>query len=139
MSLVTFLCKQIDPTEVFQPAEQVAQSIILSLIQQLSINLTEETDLKTKYVFIYKSIIVFPRFAWNISSEVAVSCQIVNCFQPFTIFALMSNFHVWKVSEYASGIDIFYQKLRMSHSQEEQVLIKSSQVNDPLYFAVFSC
>ena len=51
----------------------------------------------------------------------------------------MSNFHVWKVSEYASGIGIFYQKLRMSHSQEEQVLIKSFQVNDPLYFAVFSC
>ena len=111
------MCKQIDPTELFQPAEQVAQSIILSLIQQLSINLTEETDLKTKYVFMHKSF-VFSRFGWNVSSEVTVSirlnseacsepCQTVNCFQPFTIFAPISNLAIWQVSEYASGIDIF--------------------------------
>ena len=49
LSLVMFLCKQLDTQVVFQnPGCQLSQPIILSLIQQLSVSLEEDTETKQK-------------------------------------------------------------------------------------------
>jgi len=51
LQLVMYACKQVDPTELFQQSNgQLSQPIILSLIQQLSVNLTEDTETKKRYL-----------------------------------------------------------------------------------------
>ena len=52
LQLVLFACNLIDPVELFNPSNgntaTLTQPIILSLIQQLSQNLREDTEIKTK-------------------------------------------------------------------------------------------
>ncbi|XP_066936183.1 enhancer of mRNA-decapping protein 4-like isoform X2 [Clytia hemisphaerica] len=54
LQIVLFACGKIDPYDLFNPSSggntSLTQPIILSLIQQLSQNLTEDTDIKTKYL-----------------------------------------------------------------------------------------
>lgn len=51
LSLVMFLCKKIEPNGIFQDAScPFPQPTILSLIQQLSVNLGEETETKRRYL-----------------------------------------------------------------------------------------
>jgi len=56
LGLVLFTCRQIDPVDLFNPnnpnVSPLTQPIILSLVQQLSQNLREDTEIKTKYVSI---------------------------------------------------------------------------------------
>lgn len=50
LNIVLFTCQQVDPVKVFQESSVVLpQPIILSLIQQLSQNLSEDTELKTRW------------------------------------------------------------------------------------------
>ena len=51
LSMVTFLCQQVTPDEVFGSADcPLTQPVLLSLIQQLSVNLSDNLDLKIGYL-----------------------------------------------------------------------------------------
>lgn len=51
LQLVTYLCHQVDPDTVFDKSPSLlSQPVLLSLIQQLSVNLEESLELKLKYV-----------------------------------------------------------------------------------------
>lgn len=51
LQLVTYLCQQVDPDVVFYKSPSLlSQPVLLSLIQQLSVNLEENLELKLKYV-----------------------------------------------------------------------------------------
>ena len=49
LQLVTYLCQQLDPDVVFEKSPcPLSQPVLLSLIQQLSVNLQENLELKLK-------------------------------------------------------------------------------------------
>lgn len=49
LQLVTYLCQQVDPDEVFETSPcPLSQPVLLSLIQQLSVNLQDNLELKMK-------------------------------------------------------------------------------------------
>lgn len=51
LNLVVFVCENVDSDEVFSSTNTpLAQPVLLSLIQQLSVDLLNNTDLKHKYV-----------------------------------------------------------------------------------------
>lgn len=51
LSVVTFVCQQVTPDEVFSSAScPLTQPVLLSLIQQLSVNLSDNLDLKIGYL-----------------------------------------------------------------------------------------
>ena len=54
LKLVLWTCQQVDPVELFNPSNGsntalLTQPTILSLLQQLSQNLNEDTEIKTRY------------------------------------------------------------------------------------------
>lgn len=53
LQLVTYLCQQMDPDELFEKSPcLLTQPVLLSLIQQLSVNLEENLELKLRCVCI---------------------------------------------------------------------------------------
>lgn len=50
LEVVMFLCKQVDPVELFQAKDKLPQPTILSLMQQFSMHLNEETETKIRYM-----------------------------------------------------------------------------------------
>ena len=52
LQLVTYLCHQVDPDVFDKSPSLLSQPVLLSLIQQLSVNLEESLELKLKYVSI---------------------------------------------------------------------------------------
>ena len=48
LSLVVYACENASPAQIFQQPLQLQQSVLLCLIQQLSIDLENDTDLKQK-------------------------------------------------------------------------------------------
>ena len=50
LQLVMYLCHQVTPEEVFDKIPcPLSQPVLLSLIQQLSVNLNDQIELKTRY------------------------------------------------------------------------------------------
>ena len=51
LNLVAYVCENVSPEEVFDGNSQcpLSQPVLLSLIQQLSVDLTDNTDLKIRY------------------------------------------------------------------------------------------
>ena len=63
MKLVLWTCQQVDPVELFNPSNGsntalLTQPTILSLLQQLSQNLNEDTEIKTRYDLYIKIFMV---------------------------------------------------------------------------------
>ena len=57
LQLVIYLCQQVDPDTLFYKLPlPLSQPVLLSLIQQLSVNLEENLELKLKYVYVCVSI-----------------------------------------------------------------------------------
>lgn len=50
--MVMFLCRQVSPEEVFDTnsLSPLSQPVLLSLIQQVTVDLADEVELKVKYV-----------------------------------------------------------------------------------------
>lgn len=49
LQLVTYLCQQLDPDVVFEKSPcPLSQPVLLSLIQQLSVNVQDNLELKLK-------------------------------------------------------------------------------------------
>ena len=52
LQLVLYVCQQLSPEEVFDKAPSpLSQPVLLSLIQQLSVDFKEHIEIKLKYVF----------------------------------------------------------------------------------------
>uniref|UniRef100_T2MBE8 Enhancer of mRNA-decapping protein 4 n=1 Tax=Hydra vulgaris TaxID=6087 RepID=T2MBE8_HYDVU len=50
LSVVVYVCSKVDPNDLFSLEDPFPQNYILSLIQQLSVDLNQDTEIKTKYL-----------------------------------------------------------------------------------------
>ena len=75
LNIVMYVCEQVDPESVFSQSPcPLSQPVLLSLIQQLSVDLTVNTELKHKWVLIVTSLMLTQEDGKTFSCDRVVTC-----------------------------------------------------------------